>query len=43
MVELRDGIAPSGHLVGDGGYASLPYLLIPYRNPATPAEERFFF
>ena len=41
MVRLRDGDTPPRHLVGDGGYPSRTYCLIPYRRPATPAQERF--
>jgi nuclease HARBI1 len=42
MVALRDGIAPPGHLLGDGGYSSTPFLLIPFRVPSNPAQERYF-
>ncbi|XP_041421118.1 putative nuclease HARBI1 [Xenopus laevis] len=35
------GLMPEGWLVGDAGYGSKPWLLIPVSNPRTPAEVKF--
>ena len=39
MFEIRQ--IPSGHLLGDNGYAVKPYLPTPLQNPITRPQQRY--
>ncbi|VDI31307.1 Hypothetical predicted protein [Mytilus galloprovincialis] len=39
--QFEEGDIANGWLLGDSGYALKPWMLVPFMNPSTPAEEEF--